>query len=145
MNSIERLKEFRQKLHETFPKRRDAIMDLIDALSSNLHFRSITQLSLSPFFRRKYNSITKVIKRFSFYKEEGVYDEKEEAYYRSKEKQRTELILNLCEKPESQPFFCFAALFFVPLQANWKIEVLSIILIPLLVISLLVSDIPVRY
>jgi hypothetical protein len=41
-------------------------MDLIDALSSHHQVDSITQLSLSPFFRRKYNSITKVISDFLY-------------------------------------------------------------------------------
>jgi len=64
MESIDKLQSFRQ----FFPKRRDALMDLIDSLSSNLYSGSVVQLSLNASFRRKYSSITKVIGEFSYQK-----------------------------------------------------------------------------
>jgi hypothetical protein len=39
-------------------------LDLIDALSTNKNAQSVTQISDNQFFRRKYNSITKVIHYF---------------------------------------------------------------------------------
>jgi len=44
--------EFRNELYETFDKRADAAMDLIDALSGNKSAASPVQLSLDPLFRR---------------------------------------------------------------------------------------------
>jgi hypothetical protein len=63
---ITKLKEalllFRIYLHFLFPKRRDAILNLLDALSSNgHHVSSIVQLSESDKFERKYSSITDAI------------------------------------------------------------------------------------
>ena len=56
------LKTFRNKLFELFPKRRDATMNLLDALSANGHqCRSVVLLSETPQFERQYSSITDAI------------------------------------------------------------------------------------
>ena len=52
-----KLQAFRQDLYNYFPHRADAIMELIDALASNLNARSVVELSLSPLFRREYGSV----------------------------------------------------------------------------------------
>ena len=62
--NFESLKFFRSAIHETFPAYSDATMDLIDALSTNQNARSVVELSENKFFRRKYASITKVIRHF---------------------------------------------------------------------------------
>lgn len=62
--SIEKLIAFRKKLHELIPSYRDAAMDLVDALSTNTNAGSVTELSENRFFRRRYNSLTKVIHSF---------------------------------------------------------------------------------
>jgi hypothetical protein len=62
--SIDKLINFRKMIHELIPSYRDATLDLIDALSTNKNAQSVTQLSDNPFFRRKYNSLTKVIHYF---------------------------------------------------------------------------------
>lgn len=49
MKDLKILRNFRQKLYDLLPKRRDATLDLIDALSSDFQSTSVTQLSLSPF------------------------------------------------------------------------------------------------
>ncbi len=72
-NSIEKLINFRNTLHELIPSYRDAAMDLIDALSTNRSAGSVTELSENRFFRRQYSSLTKVIHYFL------VTDKKEEA------------------------------------------------------------------
>ena len=54
--SISQLKQFRQELYEAFDHRADALMELLDALSSTPHVRSVAELSLSPFFHRGYGS-----------------------------------------------------------------------------------------
>ena len=45
------LKKFRDRIYHLFPSRRDAAMELVDALSSNKTANSIVALSLSPLHR----------------------------------------------------------------------------------------------
>lgn len=59
-----KLEQFRLDLYEALPYRRDTLFDLLDALSSNLTARAVVELSLSPFFRREYSSITDGIDNF---------------------------------------------------------------------------------
>ena len=59
-----KLEQFRSELYEALPYRRDTLFDLLDALSSNTTARSVVELSLSPFFRREYSSITDGIDNF---------------------------------------------------------------------------------
>lgn len=61
---IATLQEFRQNLYNFFPHRADALMDLIDALASNLNARSVVELSLSSLFRREYSSVYDAIEHF---------------------------------------------------------------------------------
>ena len=60
--TIEQLKRFRQKIYASFNKRKDAAMNLLDAISSFGHrSRSIVQLSEARCFERKYSSVTDAI------------------------------------------------------------------------------------
>jgi hypothetical protein len=63
--SLEQLKQFRQQLYSSLEYRADAIMDLLDALSSNTTAKSTVELSLNPLFRRSYGSIYDGIQEFS--------------------------------------------------------------------------------
>jgi hypothetical protein len=54
---LSQLQHFREELYHFFTARRDALLDLLDALSSSPHVRSVVELSLSPLFRREYGSI----------------------------------------------------------------------------------------
>ena len=57
-----RIQEFRSELYKLFPKRSDAIMNLLDAVTSHGHgCRSIIQLSNADCFDRQYSSITDAI------------------------------------------------------------------------------------
>lgn len=61
-DSAAKLITFRNNLYQCFPKRGDAIMNLLDALTS--HGRvcsSVVQLSTAPCFKRQYSSITDAI------------------------------------------------------------------------------------
>ena len=59
---IEKLKTFRAAIYSHFSKRKDAIMNLCDAISSYGHkSRSVVGLSEAPCFERKYSSITDAI------------------------------------------------------------------------------------
>lgn len=59
---IERLKRFRQEIYSSLKRRKDAAMNLLDAISSFGHqSRSIVQLSEARCFERKYSSVTDAI------------------------------------------------------------------------------------
>ncbi len=49
--------DFRHEVYGWFSHRQDALMDLLDALSSTTTARSVVELSLSPLFRRAYCSV----------------------------------------------------------------------------------------
>jgi len=51
------LKQFREGVYQNFTKRADTLMDLLDALSSNLSAQTVVELSLSPCFRREYSAL----------------------------------------------------------------------------------------
>ncbi len=132
MKDLKTLKWFRQKLYELLPKRRDATLDLIDALSSDQHAESVTQLSLSPFFRRKYNSITKVIKEFLHrdkLEDKNGITERVSVLCQSTIDQIADLIASLCEPPKNRVFF-YLVLMRPPLrvlsQRPYQIRELSI-------------------
>ena len=56
------LKSFREKLYNFFPKRGDATMNLLDAVSSHAHHcNSVVELSEAPCFERQYSSITDAV------------------------------------------------------------------------------------
>src|SRR5207253_7701810 len=50
---------------ESIEYRADAIMDLVDAISSNTSANSVVALSLNTLFRRNYSSVEKAIDQFS--------------------------------------------------------------------------------
>jgi len=59
MIELKFLKNLREKIYNAFPIRRDANMNLLDALSSYGHrAKSVVELSESPYFERQYSSIT---------------------------------------------------------------------------------------
>lgn len=55
------LTQFRERVYQNFNKRADALMDLLDALSSNNRARSVVELSLEACFRREHTSVFKAI------------------------------------------------------------------------------------
>ena len=57
--SQQELKQFREKLYQSFNYRRDTVMDLVDAIAANTTARSPVELSLSPLFRREYSALYK--------------------------------------------------------------------------------------
>jgi DDE family transposase len=61
---VSKLNKFRHALYSFFNSRRDASMDLVDAISGNRDARSVAELSLSPLNRRNYASITRVVDEY---------------------------------------------------------------------------------
>ena len=54
---VTQFKQFREEVYQNFNKRADTLMDLMDALSSNMVAQSVVELSLNPAFRREYSSL----------------------------------------------------------------------------------------
>ena len=107
MDHVSILQKFRQQLYSLIPKRCDATLDLIDSLSSNNQADSVTKLSLSPFFRRKYNSITKVINHF-LYRDYNFVNGKLTLILAPCEKAHKKLatlIASHCDIPKTRNFF----------------------------------------
>lgn len=61
-SAIVKLQKFRMALYELFLKRKDAIMNLLDALTSEgSSCNSIVELSNASCFQRQYSSVTDAI------------------------------------------------------------------------------------
>ena len=54
----------RQKLYNALGKRKSALMNLIDALSSNQDANTVVELSLNPLFKHQYHSVYSGIQNF---------------------------------------------------------------------------------
>ena len=52
---------FREEVYQSFFRRPDAVLDLIDALTSERHTESPVAVSESPLFRRKFSSVYDVL------------------------------------------------------------------------------------
>lgn len=63
------LKEFRHEVYQSFRRAHDALFNLVDALASEDRARSLPELSLSPFFERKWSSTYEAL-------EDGIIDAK---------------------------------------------------------------------
>ena len=60
--SLDKIVNFRHKLYQLFPKRKDAIFELMDAnTASNRPVNSVVHLSQSKYFTRQYPSITDAV------------------------------------------------------------------------------------
>ena len=61
---IKNFEEFRRWLRASFPKRRDALLELTDAIAGNTRFKSPVALSLSSLFSRQYPSLHDAVDNF---------------------------------------------------------------------------------
>lgn len=55
------LVQFRNRLYQNFTNRADTLMELVDALCSNVSARSVVEYSLTPCFRRSYTTLYKAL------------------------------------------------------------------------------------
>jgi hypothetical protein len=101
--SISQLKKFRQELYDSFDHRPDALMELIDALSSTPNARSVVELSLSFLFRREYSSVHDAIAHL-FQPSEA---EKAQEERRAWEQKWVRLIASYLPEPQKRPFWLF--------------------------------------
>jgi len=95
------LEQFRLDLYAIMSHRRDALLDLIDAMASNTLARSVIELSLSPFFRRQYSSVPDAIDNFF----QGTGPELELEGRRAKEQELIGLIGTYLPPPQARPFW----------------------------------------
>jgi len=64
------INRFRQEVYQSFEKRGDAGLDLIDGISSSEHVESPVSVSESPLFRRNFSSIYDVLNEGEIWEEE---------------------------------------------------------------------------
>ena len=64
INYTKDLQNFRKGAYESFEHRPDALMELLDAVTSNPNARSVAELSLSPYFHRQYSSVFDAIDNY---------------------------------------------------------------------------------
>ncbi len=93
------LKNFRDKIYQFFPSRRDAAMELVDSLSSNTSAKSVVELSLNPLHRRNYCSITRVL---------GEYRSKDTLDLEQQEDRLTKILSELCISEQKRRYHLFA-------------------------------------
>ena len=101
--SVSQLKRFRQEMYEAFDLRRDALMELVDALSSTPDARSVVELSLSPLFRRHYSCVHDAIACFFQPSEPEKADEERRAW----EQKWMRLIASYLSQPQQRKFWLF--------------------------------------
>jgi len=92
------LKNFRDSIYRFFPSRRDAALDLVDALSSNRAASSVVELSLSPLHRRNYCSITRVLDEYL----------SKDVTAAQQQRGLTKLLSSLCPLVQQRGFHLFA-------------------------------------
>ncbi|MCA9995065.1 MAG: transposase [Anaerolineales bacterium] len=95
------LEQFRQELYQNFNNRADTLMELVDAICSNPHARSVVEYSLTPCFRRSYSTIFKAINEME-------WDELATAHllapYLSRPQQRSFWLLGTDVTPQPRQF-----------------------------------------
>jgi hypothetical protein len=97
-------KLFRSELYQSFAYDADALMELIDALSSTTTARSVVELSLGACFRRQYSSVYTAINKF-FQATDVIGKAAEER--RHQEQRMLTLIAGQITVPENQAYSLF--------------------------------------
>ncbi len=112
--AITQLQQFRQELYHLLPARRDALLDVLDALCSSPEARSVVELSLNPLFRRGYSSLTDAIDQFFQARDPA----QEAAERRAWEQQVAQLIGRYLPAPQQRPFWLLGT-DVVPIPRPW--------------------------
>ena len=101
--AVAQLLQFRHELKNSFRHRPDAIMNLLDALSSNTDAISVAQLSLNPCFRYQYPSVYDGIDNFFT----GCNFDNAAAERQEKDRQLVQLIQRYLPQPKQRDFWLF--------------------------------------
>ncbi|MGF1488903.1 MAG: NF041680 family putative transposase [Prochloraceae cyanobacterium] len=97
--NIQKFHNWRNQLYDALNSRRESVIELIDALSSNLQALSVVELSLNPLFQRNYNSLYKAIQEF--------LPERSSEKYESINKNLLRTVLKLFPQPKKRDFNLF--------------------------------------
>jgi hypothetical protein len=97
---LTQLQQFRNEIYEWFSHRADALMDVLDALSSTTTARSVVELSLNPLFRREYSSVHDGIENLFVSRDRTRWDEERQQW----EQQLVQVIVPYVPRPQ-RPFW----------------------------------------
>ena len=103
MNNKTQLEQFREQVYQSFPRCADALMELLDALSSQTTARSVAELSLEASFRREYSSLYAAIDRFF----EAPDHTQAAAERREQEQALLHIVAEHIPSPEAQSYWLF--------------------------------------
>ena len=95
------LTQFRQELYQNFNNRADTLMELVDAICSNPHARSVVEYSLTPCFRRSYSTLFKALAEETWAEQKHL---RTLAPYLPKPKDRPFWLLGVDVTPQPRPF-----------------------------------------
>lgn len=98
--STHQLKKFRQAVYANFSFRRDASMELVDAIASNPYPNHVVSLSLVECYRRNYCSITRSLNEF--------YPSKSLQCKTKINGDVSQLLSAFCPRPTSRNYYLFA-------------------------------------
>ena len=101
--AITRLVNFRENIHQSFPYRSDATMELIDAIAGNTSAQSPVALSLNSLFHRQYSSLHDAVDNFFV---PGSSD-KSEFERHEQQLQRMRIVAKYCPEPIQRNFYLF--------------------------------------
>jgi len=103
MNKPTQLEQFREQVYQSLEKSADAIMELLDALSSQTTARSVAELSLEASFRREYSSVYAAIDSFF----QATSPKQAAVERRAKEQAVLRLVAEHLPPPAQQPYWLF--------------------------------------
>jgi hypothetical protein len=101
--TVQQLVDFRESLHQFFPYRAGATMDLIDAIAGNSSAQSPVQLSLNSLFPRQYSSLHDAVDNFFV----PTSPDKAETERRQQQLGRMRLVAGQWPKPQKRNFHLF--------------------------------------
>ena len=101
---IRTFENFRKNLYNSFSKRKDAIMDLIDSLAGNPQPVSSVQVSLNPLFRREYSSLHDAVD--NLFVASSPDKAKQERF--EHQQKLMGITASLCPEPSRRNFYTFA-------------------------------------
>lgn len=104
-STIDRFRNFRNRLFNHFHYRADATMDLIDATAGGVSNDSVVKISLSSLFRRTYSSITDVLDNMFRRSADKIPNNEE---MREEHLEITKLLAEECPTPKDRAFALFA-------------------------------------
>lgn len=99
-----KLKQFREELYNSLPARRDALMDLVDALCSDTSSRSVVELCLNPAFRRGHASVHDGVAGLIRTANPRAWEKQCDAF----ETDWRRVLSSVLPAPERRPFWLFA-------------------------------------